>query len=154
MISALYNQIVIPGEMMNRNWETALAWLKSDSWKNVPIGRTEIDGSGVYVLRSSYLSKKQSECLYESHRLYADIQMTIKGTELLLACRRDGLIIAEPYSAEKDIDFLRGEPAPIHRVILGFPLAAVLFPWDVHMPALIANGNPEQVEKLVVKIAL
>lgn len=154
MICAPYKELIIPENLRSPNWEKALAWLKGDSWKALPLGKTEIDGAKVYVLRSSYTSKPLSECRYESHRLYADIQMVIKGNELLYVCLRDGLEIVQPYSAEKDIDFLEGKPEPLHSVVLGFPLAAVLFPWDVHMPSVAPDGWSGEVEKIVLKIAL
>ena len=154
MICAAYNELWIPNKLKNSNWEKALAWLRAESWKNLPIGKTEIDGPGFYVLRSSYMSKPISECRWESHRRYADIQMVIKGSEICGVCARDGLEIAEAYSDEKDIEFLRGESDKAHDVILGFPLAAALFPWDVHMPSVALDGKPSQIEKVVLKIAL
>ena len=154
MICASFNNLIIPGKLMNPNWEKALAWLRAESWKDLPIGKTEIDGARFYVLRSSYMSKPVSECRWESHRRYADIQMVIKGTEICGVCIQDDLEIAEAYSAERDIEFLKGESEEAHDVILGFPLAAALFPWDVHMPSVALNGQPGQIEKVVLKIAL
>ena len=154
MICAPYKELFIPKKLMNANWEKALAWLKADSWKDVPPGRTEIAGPAFYVLRTSYMSKPRNECRYESHRLYADIQMAIKGSELLLVCHREGLKIAEPYSAEKDVDFLEGDPDPLHSIVLECPMAAVLFPWDVHMPSVALDNKPGQIEKVVLKVDL
>jgi YhcH/YjgK/YiaL family protein len=154
MICANYKDLIIPEKIRSTNWDKALEWLKGDSWKNIPVGKTEIDGSRVYALRSSYMSKIRKECRWESHRLYADIQMVVKGSELVLVCLRDGLEISEPYSAEKDIDFLEGEPEPSHTLVLGFPAAAVLFPWDVHMPSVAPENRPGEVEKIILKVAM
>ena len=154
MICAPYNELIIPENLRNRNWEKALAWLKGDCWKSIPEGLTEIDGMKVYATRSTRIAKPFCECRYESHRIYADIQMAIKGSALMLVCMRDGLKITEPYSSEKDIDFLGGEPDPVHRIALVFPLAAVLFPWDVHMPDIAQDDNPCEIEKLVIKVAM
>ena len=139
---------------MSPNWEKALAWLKRESWKDLPLGKTEIDGANVYVLHSLSNSKRLDECRYESHRLYADIQMPIKGSEIIQVCLRESLKITEPYSEEKDVDFLEGEPEPLHSIFLSFPLALVLFPWDVHMPLIALNDKPGEVEKIVLKVAL
>jgi YhcH/YjgK/YiaL family protein len=153
MICAPYKELSVPKDLGSPNWDKALAWLKSDSWKNLPDGKTEIDGSKVFVLRSSRTSKLLADCRYESHRLYADIQMAIEGSALILVCVRNGLNITEPYSAEKDVDFLEGEPDPVHRAALAFPLATILFPWDVHMPDL-ALDKPGKLEKITMKVAL
>jgi len=154
MICANYKELIIPDKLKSPNWEKALAWLKADSWKNVSEGKTEIDGNNIYVLRSTRTGKLPNECQYESHRLYADIQMPIKNTELHLVCLRDGLKIAVPYSEEKDVDFLEGEPAAVHSIILRFPMAAIYFPWDVHKPNISADGKLGEIEKIVVKVAL
>ena len=154
MICAPYKELIIPEKLKGPNWEKALAWLKADSWKDLPLGKTEIDGSRIYVLRQSFTSVPRNELRYESHRLYADIQMSISGTDLALVCLRDGLKVVEPYSAEKDIDFLEGEPEYEHEIVVSFPLAVVLFPWDVHKPRVVADGKPSQMEKVVLKVAL
>ena len=154
MICAPYKELILPEKQRSPNWEKALAWLKGDSWKDMPIGKTEIDDGRLYVLRSSFTGKMRNECLYESHRLYADVHLVIKGSEALLVCQRDGLKIVEPYSGENDAELLEGAPEHIHRIILGFPMAVVLFPWDVHMPSVAPDDRPGEVEKIVLKVAL
>ena len=154
MICAPYNELVIPEKQRNPDWEKALAWLRGDSWKDLPLGKTEIDGKGLYAIRSSYMSKKKSECRYESHRVYADVHMVIKGSEAVLVCQRDVLKVTEPYSSDKDCDLLEGEPDNVHRIILGFPMVLVVFPWDVHMPSIAPNDTPGEVEKVVLKVAI
>ena len=154
MICANYKELIIPEKLKSPNWEKALAWLKADSWKDIPEGKTEIDGSRIYVLRSTRTGKLPAECQYENHRLYADVQMPIKGSELQLVCLQEGLKIAVPYSAEKDVELFEGEPAAVHSIVLSFPLAAVYFPWDVHKPNISVDGRPAEVEKIVLKVAL
>jgi len=154
MICAPCKELRIPAKLMSPNWEKALAWLKEERWKYIPLGKTEIDGSGLYVNRSSYMTRMRSECRYESHRVYADVQMVVRGVELLLVCFREGLKVTVPYSAENDIDFLEGEQEPVHSIILGSPQAVVLFPWDAHIPSIAPDGRPGEVEKIVLKVAL
>ncbi|MCL2320381.1 MAG: YhcH/YjgK/YiaL family protein [Treponema sp.] len=154
MICASYKELAIPAELKSANWEKALAWLKGESWKKLPPGKTEIDGAKVFVLHTSAMNKPLAECRWESHRLYADIQVAIKGSELIQVCQRKGLKVTEPYSAEKDVDFLEGKPEVIHSIVLAFPQAVVLFPWDVHMPSIAPDNKPGQVEKIVIKVAL
>ena len=154
MICSPYKELIIPEKQISLNWEKALAWLKGDSWKALPIGKTEIDEKRLYAIHSSYMSKLINECLFESHRLYADVHMVIKGSETVLVCQRDGLKIKEPYSLEKDSDLLEGEPEHIHRIILGFPIAVVVFPLDIHMTSVAPDERPGEVEKIILKVAL
>ena len=153
MICAAISNLTIPGKWMNANWETALDWLRAEKWKDLPEGKTEIDGDRVYVSHTKYKSKPVEECRYETHQRYADIQILLNGVELVDVCARDALNVTVPYSAEKDIDFLDGSPDVVHRVALSYPLALVLFPEDAHKPC-IAPGNPADVEKIVLKVAL
>ncbi|GHV62047.1 hypothetical protein AGMMS49587_07800 [Spirochaetia bacterium] len=163
MVCASYKDLIVPEKFMNPNWEKALAWLKGESWKDLPEGKFEIDGAKVYALRSSYKTKLPGEAQYESHRRYGDIQMLIQGAEMILVCNREALKVTVPYSPEKDIDFLEastegspleGSPAPVHQIILKGPTAAILFPEDAHKPSLAVSGQPSQVGKLVIKVAL
>ena len=154
MICANYKDLIIPEKLRSPNWEKALAWLKADSWKDMPQGKTEIDGTNVFATRSVYTSKLRSECRYESHRRYADIQMIIKGSEIQLACLRDGLNVSVPYSEEKDVDFLEGEPKTYHSIILNFPLVVVYFPWDIHMPNISLDDKPSEMERIIFKVAV
>ena len=154
MICAPYKELRIPKNLRNPNFDKALEWLKGDNWKNLPDGKTEIDGSKVFVLRATRQTKPPAQGRYESHRIYADIQMAFKGSGLILVCVRDGLKVTEPYTAEKDVDFLTGEPKLIHYAALAFPLATVLFPWDVHMPDTAADDSGGEIEKITMKVAL
>jgi YhcH/YjgK/YiaL family protein len=154
MILAPYNELIIPKKLRNPNWEKAIAWLRRDSWKDLPLGKTELDEKRLYAIRSSYMSKKKDECFYESHRLNVDVHMVIKGSEAVLVCQRDVLKVTEPYSPEKDSDLLEGEPDNVHRIILSFPMVLVLFPWDIHMPSLAPDDTPGEVEKVVLKVAI
>jgi YhcH/YjgK/YiaL family protein len=154
MICAPYKELIIPDKQRSSNWEKAIVWLWGDSWKDLPPGKTELDEKRLYAIRSSYMSKKKSECFYESHRLNVDVQMVIKGSEAVLVCQRDVLKVVEPYSQGKDSDLLEGEPDNVHRIILGFPMVLVLFPWDVHMTSLAPDDMPGEVEKIVLKVAI
>jgi YhcH/YjgK/YiaL family protein len=118
------------------------------------MGKTEIDGSNVFVKHSSYAGKPESEWKYERHRFYADIQMPIKGTELQLLCHRDGLKITVPYSEENDIEYFERDPDIDSRFILSFPMVAVYFPWEVHMTTLSVDGSPREIEKILIKVLM
>jgi YhcH/YjgK/YiaL family protein len=154
MIIACYRDLVIPGELMNDHWEKALAWLKAESWKNLPEGKTEIDGDRVYAAVSSYEARETEAGPYEVHRKYADIQLVIEGKELVLVSGREVLRGSAPYAPEKDAEFLEGTPPKPDRVVLSGPLAAVFFPADAHKPSLSLTGRSSPVRKLVVKVAL
>jgi len=153
MICSRLDSLFIPEEQMSMNFKTALDWLKAQKWKDLPEGKTEIAGDSVYVLSQKYKSKPIGDCRYETHQKYIDIQILLNGVELVEVCAKDFLQTTVPYSTEKDIEFLDGNPALFHRVVLSYPTALVLFSEDAHKPC-IAVGSPEDVEKIVLKVAI
>jgi beta-galactosidase beta subunit len=53
MICTPYKELIIPEKLSGPNWEKAIAWLRADSWKDLPLGKTELYGMKLYALRSS-----------------------------------------------------------------------------------------------------
>ena len=154
MICANYKELIIPKEFMNKNFEKALEWLKGDQWKNIPEGRTELNGSDLFVLRNVKQTKSWSEGKYESHNRLVDIQMMIKGSALFKIYPPSELEVSEPYVEDRDITFFKGDPEKAHWVTLSFPLAAVFFPWDGHMVDVAPDDKPAEYDKIIIKIAM
>jgi YhcH/YjgK/YiaL family protein len=154
MIIGSYRNLRIPREFKSPNWETALEWLAGEKWKDLPQGTIEIDGSRVYATLSVYQTKPFEDTKYETHRRYADIQIVLEGTEILLACDPRALKSSGPYDPQNDFEFFTGSPPGAHRIILNNPAAAVLFPSDAHRPGVAAEEKPAPVKKLVVKVYL
>lgn len=155
MICATYRTLRIPRGAMNGNWELALSWLKEERWLGLGPGRVEIREDQVFATVSDYRTTPVSESSrWETHRLYADIQMLMEGAELILLCDPAGLEIIEPYDPRKDIGFFGGWPATTHRLQLGGPLAGVFFPDDAHWPCLSEGSEGTSVRKLVIKVRL
>lgn len=132
----------------------AAAWIAAGSWREAPDGRIEISGGALYALLMSYETKGASDCAYEYHRRYADIQILLSGSEYVDVRPAEALSEKTPYDEAKDIGFLLdGDPLGAVRLSLAPGLAAVFFPEDAHKPCM-ALGKPERVRKLVVKVAL
>ena len=101
--------------------------------------------NGIKYMVQSYetAEKKQPEL----HGRYADVQIMVSGTE------KFGFdVIAErpeAFNEADDIGFLEGECR--NHLILSSMDAVIVFPGEPHAPGL-ADGKPEQVRKIVVKI--
>ena len=63
------------------------------------------------------------------------------------------LKVCDPYDQEKDIVFF-DNLIPISGIELAAGDFAVLYPTDVHRPCGSPEGGPQQVTKVVVKIAI
>jgi YhcH/YjgK/YiaL family protein len=111
-------------------------------------GRYEIDGEDVFCMVQSYQTEPGGNKRFEAHRVYADIQLILKGNEAMLWAPIEGMNEAAPY--EHDVVFYPlVDGAQSISMIPGH--FAVLFPQDAHVPGL-AQGEPQQVRKAVAKV--
>ncbi|OQC11959.1 MAG: Toxin-antitoxin biofilm protein TabA [Firmicutes bacterium ADurb.Bin080] len=120
----------------------AFAYLKN--YQGAEVGKYHLD-NGVFAMVQRYTAKQESECTWEAHKKYIDIQYIVSGQETICTAYENNLTITVPYNPEKDISFYEGEGT---RQELNGGEFLILFPWDTHKPG-IGEGN---VEKIVVKI--
>jgi YhcH/YjgK/YiaL family protein len=132
----------------------AMDYLNANRSANLPDGRYEIDGDRVYALVQSYQTLPADEnAKYEAHRKYIDVQFIASGIEWMGWAPLEKMRITKEYLPEKDICLGTCPPAfaTLTRVEAG--AAAIFFPEDAHAPKL-ACGEPTQIKKIVVKVAL
>ena len=132
----------------------ALDYLNTTRSANLSDGRYEIDGDRVYALVQSYQTLPVDEnAKYEAHRRYIDVQFITSGVECMGWAPLEKMQISKEYQPEKDVCLGTCPPtsATLTRVDAG--AAAIFFPEDAHAPKL-ACGEPAQVKKIVVKVAL
>lgn len=131
--------------------KVALEYLGTISKSAVPEGRVEIAGTDVYATFDQYQTEGTEGRLYESHRIYLDVQYVIEGRETIRVRGVEGLTTATPYDGNKDIAFYTLTDGTDVRLFSGDFL--VLFPQDAHVPKLICSGTAS-VRKVVVKVRL
>jgi YhcH/YjgK/YiaL family protein len=138
-----------------------------------PDGRHELEGRDLYAILSTYEPGDPADKRFEAHRRYADIQVVLRGGEVLYWAPLEGLAEQRAYAPEEDIAFYEDPPGGG----VGLPLEpgafAVLFPEDAHKPGCRVTpgrgsgggpvgrggagrpaGGGGQVRKLVVKVRL
>lgn len=125
-----------------------LAALTADSEKT----RYEIDGENAFFSVSEYENKSVSECKFESHRKYIDIQYVVTGHEHIDVEDADGLEVTEPFSANGDIAFY-ADTEKFSTADLADGDFVILFPGEAHRPLVAPNGLPVRTVKAVAKIA-
>ncbi len=124
---------------------------RSHDMLQMPCGCYELGGED-YLNIESYITKDRDEIRYEAHREYADIQVMLKGEEIIEVCSLKELTIANSYDTERDVLFyandVKGES---HLMRPGSFIH--LLPEDAHMSQLsVDEGVP--VKKAVFKIKL
>ena len=132
----------------------ALEFLRSHDFTTMEDGKYPIHGEDSVAILQRYETREPDSGKPEAHRRYVDVQYIVSGREEMGWCPMSPeLKVCDPYDQEKDIVFF-DNLIPIS----GFELAAgdfaVLYPTDVHRPCGSPEGGPQQVTKVVVKIAI
>jgi YhcH/YjgK/YiaL family protein len=130
-----------------------VAYLRQQNLLDLPIGK-HILNDATYILRDSYDAKPLSECVFEGHQKYADIQIVLSGEEILgyAPKSRSSIAITAPYSSEKDVEKYALIPG-FTEVKLFAGMFAIVFPEDLHMPKY-AGSTPNHIEKATIKFKL
>src|SRR5919108_761867 len=128
----------------------ALEYLRTTDVQALQIGRHEIDGDRLFALVQEYTTRPASECVWEAHRKYIDVQFVVRGVERIGHAPLAKMVERTPYDPERDVAFFeRGESF----VTLNAGTFAIFGPDDVHSPCGSA-GEPTKVRKIVVKASV
>lgn len=133
---------------LHKSFAKAFEYLKTTDFSTIEAGKYVIDGDNIYASVSEYTTKEKGEL--EGHELYIDIQYIVKGCEIIGYAERTNQESSVAYNPTKDIEFFKGDYAPIKIEAGQF---VVLFPNDLHLPCLSCNA-PTNVKKVVVKVKL
>ena len=117
---------------------------------SLPLGRIPLEDDDLYVDVFQAETVQHDAKLFEAHERFVDIHVTLEGQEWYGYAPINNLKLGEPYSAEKDAAFYRGEGVYFQVPKGQFVL---FFPEDAHKP-LVSFGPLETVKKLVVKVRL
>lgn len=113
-------------------------------------GRYELDGENLFALIQVYETKDREECLYESHKLYGDIQYMEKGTEVIYGADVEMLEVTENRTPQADILFYDGKTPEEAVMTVREGHFAIFLPQDGHMPCC-KHVQKEVVKKIVFK---
>jgi len=128
----------------------AFDYLASTTLLDLPSGRQTIEGDELFALVNDYSTQPASQCRFEAHRKYLDIQLMVRGIERIAVASLATMTVDEPYVGERDVAFYRGEG---DEFTLSEGTFAVFFPHDAHRPG-IAVGNPIHCRKVVIKVLI
>lgn len=138
-------------KLLNERIQIALDMLTTTDLKKMPLGRNDVN-DWLYINVQEYDTKLVSECRFEAHRKYVDIQMMIDGIEAIETADIDKLQVTEEYNEEKDVMFLESKPEQMKSIIRDGSYV-ILYPQNAHMPC-VAVGKPAKVRKLVAKVLI
>ena len=115
----------------------------------VPARRTELDGESLSVTRFDVETSADEARLFEYHRKYLDVFVTVRGRERVDIAAPDAIAVSEQHG-----DYWGGSGVPEQSVLLMPGRFLVLFPGDAHRPGIAAAGESESISRVVFKILL
>jgi len=139
-------------EFLGKRFARAFELLKTGNLTAKEAGNYEVDGKKLYYMVQNYTTKPKEERRFESHRIYADIQVVFSGREAMGLTQVTGLEVQNPYDNAKDIMFFE-TPTDYTELKMVAGEFVVLFPGEAHMPQCQWDG-PAQVSKIVFKVSL
>lgn len=136
---------------ISKNIDTAIDYVLQNDLMALPKGKTEIDGSNVFVNRDTYIAKPLEDCFFENHDKYMDMQIVLKGKEgfAYTDISNPSLTVTSPYNQEKDVTKYSAEDGVFFVLEEGF---ALVYPEDIHLAKMDVSG--QTVEKAVIKIKI
>jgi len=136
---------------VNSRFAEAFAFVRKAVSENYPAGKYEIDGENLYAMVQEYDTKISTDCKFEGHERYIDIQYLVTGAEIMKVSNIAGMTETIPYSTEKDVAFYAGTDAA-SMLLVRQGEYAIFFPHDIHMPCIAPGEAPAPVRKIVVKV--
>lgn len=138
---------------LSNKFEKAFEFIRKVAEENLPVGKYEIDGTGVYGLVQEYTSKTEEQGKFEGHRKYIDIQYIISGIERIEVIDISKAQPNTEYNNEKDIEFYDNNEKTVN-VVLEAGEYVILYPNDIHKPGMTFGNEPTTVKKIVVKVKI
>ena len=117
-------------------------------------GRTEIDGTKLFLLANAYETKPLGESSrMEAHRAYIDVMYMVEGEEMIYVKPTDRLTSVEKEYTPAMEALLALVDDDCTAVRLQKGQFVVLFPEDAHCPSCCV-GEPAGVKKIIGKLAV
>lgn len=132
-------------------WQRAFEFLANTDLASIEPGRYELEGDKLFVLAQEFESKDEMDVKFEAHKKYADIHYVVRGQEKIGWAPIATAQVLDPYDESKDIAFFSSEEGKYR--LSNSETFFIFFPDDMHRPGVRVSG-PEQVKKIVIKVAL
>lgn len=133
---------------VSKNLDKAIAFIEENNLDTLPLGRTEVDGSRVFINVMEAHTKEAANLNFEVHKRYMDIQIDLIGTEMIQVATQP-IEEVEAYDESKDIGFWTGEVDTA--CVMGPGRFIVCMTDELHKPG-IQVGNETAIKKCVVKV--
>ncbi|MBL8012508.1 MAG: YhcH/YjgK/YiaL family protein [Candidatus Omnitrophica bacterium] len=114
----------------------------------------EIRGRELFVRIMRYRPKVASENKFETHRIYADVQVVITGREIMQVAPNVSLVPSIPYNQDNDYQFYNSPARDVTDLIVTQQTFVVFYPGEPHRPSCLVSAQDGEVFKLVFKVRM
>ncbi len=135
---------------IHTNLDLAIDYLMGNDPETLAMGRNEISGSSVYVNRFDFDTKPESELLFETHHLYADVHTLLEGRERILCAWEDAL---EQVETNEGTDYIGSTGEAVCSLRLTPDDVLIVFPYEAHK-VKCRDGDAVHVRKAVIKVLI
>jgi YhcH/YjgK/YiaL family protein len=111
------------------------------------VGRYEFEGGFLMVQKGGTKPMKDGD--FEAHKKYVDLQIVVSGSEEIAWCDIDNMVLSQPYSEEKDVQFFEAEEK--HTMLITEGMFYIAFPHDGHK-AVRHTLEPKSFTKVIIKL--
>ncbi|MGY6172137.1 YhcH/YjgK/YiaL family protein [Candidatus Mycoplasma pogonae] len=135
-----------------KNMQTAIDFIHNTDLEALALGKTEIDGEKVFVLKLDVDSYDDSNALYEYHKRYADLHLLVDEKEQFYFDYPEHLTnVVKEYDATDEVAlYKKDSDRNLIKPILGEFL--FFFPGEAHLPKY--TGTLEKIRKIIFKIEI
>ena len=138
---------------INPKFEKAFNFIKTVIENNLEVGRYDIDGDDVYAMVQTYETKVETDCRFEGHEKYIDIQFMVEGCETMGVADITKTVVETPYNNESDVAFYHNCQTASYCIAEAGDFL-VFYPHDIHRPGMACDNIPENIKKVVVKVRI
>ena len=131
--------------------EEMLRFLETHDLMALPLGEHDIVGRDLFLRVFRYMPRDAATARFETHRIYGDVHIVLKGVENIQTVRSELLVSATEYDEQKDIQFFTASQ-DISDIIVGEQEFAYFAPGESHKPMCGVRELSESIAKFVFKV--
>jgi biofilm protein TabA len=129
----------------------ALEYLAGLGLEIAPKEKTFLDGDKLIANPLAYTTKSAYECVFEAHRINADVHFILDGEERIAISSTENATETKPYNADTDTVYYEGSADSDNIMKPGYFM--VCFPQDIHRTGELVS-KPCNLKKIVVKVKM
>jgi YhcH/YjgK/YiaL family protein len=133
--------------------EDVVAFLNRGALMELKEPEIEIRGRDLFVRVMRYQPKPAEQNKFETHRQYADIQVMVKGREIMQYARPQDLVPTTEYDSKGDYRFFTVDKN-ISELVVNAGEFVVFFPGEPHRPSCLYRDGDGENLKLVFKVRM